>query len=79
MLRLKIVRVSQGRTQFSISIAARMSQGHYSALERALIAPTPDERERLAHILQTPSSTLFRSIVRERKPSEETIANGSGH
>ena len=75
MLRLKLVRIVSGQTQFEISRSASISQGRFSMIERGLIEPTDEERERLAQILRVPSSTLFRTAIRtRRKPEEETVS-----
>ena len=61
MIRLKLTRLLNGRTQFEVSHSARISQGRYSMLERGLVQPTPAEREVLAQILKVPANGLFRS------------------
>ena len=66
MLRIKILRMSAGCSQWSLSRAVGISQGKYSLVERGLIAPTKEERERLAQILNAPASTLFRPACRVR-------------
>jgi transcriptional regulator with XRE-family HTH domain len=66
MLKLKLLRMSWGLSQWELSHRSDMSQGRYSMIERGLIEPTTEERERLAQILQAPASTLFRSACRVR-------------
>jgi transcriptional regulator with XRE-family HTH domain len=56
-----------------LSIEAGISQGRYSHLERGLLRPTSDERARLAKILKTSVSSLFRSAVRHSSKAEESI------
>lgn len=75
MLRIKLLRLSATQSQWDLARAAGMSQGRYSMIERGLIEPTPDERERLATILRVPAATLFRSAVREsRNPTCVEVA-----
>jgi transcriptional regulator with XRE-family HTH domain len=66
MLKLKLVRVSRDLTQWELSHQSDMSQGRYSMIERGLIEPTPEERERLAQILQAPAATLLRQVGQMR-------------
>lgn len=66
MLRIKLLRLSNAQSQWHIAQAAKMSQGRYSMVERGLIEPSEEERERLAQILQVPASTLFRQACRVR-------------
>ena len=75
MLRIKFLRLSEALSQWHIAQAGGMSQGRYSMLERGLIDPTPEERERLAQILGVLPSTLFRPAVRNRKRSEALKKN----
>ena len=67
MLRIKLLRLSAGLSQWHIAQAAGMSQGRYSMIERGLIDPTLEEREHLARILDVKASTLFRPTVRHKK------------
>jgi len=69
MLRLKLMRILSGQTQFEISRSASISQGRYSMIERGLIQPTADERKRLAQVLNAPAPTLFRPACRVRATS----------
>lgn len=69
MLRIKLLRLSAPLSQWHIAQAARMSQGRYSMIERGLIEPTEEERERLAQILHAPALTLFRQACRVRTAS----------
>ena len=66
LLEIKFRRIARTLTQFDVSRASRISQGRYSMIERGLIEPTVEERERLAQILQAPASTLFRQACRLR-------------
>ena len=68
MRRIKLLRMFAGLSQWEISRSARTSQGRYSMIERGLIEPTDEERERLAAILNTPVSSLFRLACRTRAP-----------
>ena len=70
MLRIKILRLSQGLSQWNLAKAVGISQGRYSMLERGLIKATLEERYRLARILDGLTSTLFRPAVRTRRQSE---------
>ncbi len=63
MLRLKLLRLNAGLSQWELSRAAGTSQGRYSMIERALIRPTAEEREALAKALSAPASSLFRAVV----------------
>ena len=64
MLRLKLLRLNAGRSQWELSRAAGISQGRYSMIERGLISATSAEREALAAALAVPSSTLFRPAMK---------------
>jgi transcriptional regulator with XRE-family HTH domain len=66
MLRIKLLRLSAGLSQWHISRAAEMSQGRYSMVERGLIDPTEEERGRLAKALHAPVNTLLRQACRIR-------------
>lgn len=77
MLRIKLHRMSQGLSQWELSRTACMSQGRYSMIERGLIEPTGEERERLSQTLAVSASTLFRSVVRTRRQPEEQIVSDS--
>jgi transcriptional regulator with XRE-family HTH domain len=71
MLRIRALRLSDGRSAFSTALEAAISSGRYSYLERGLVRPTPDERERLATIFGVPGASLFRPILlrpREKAP-----------
>ncbi len=63
MLRLKLLRLNAELSQWELAREARMSQGRYSMVERALISPTVEEREALAKALSAPASSLFRAVV----------------
>ena len=77
MLRIKLLRLARGLSQWEFGRTARISQGRYSMIERGLIEPTPEERDRLAQILGAMRSTLFRPAVRNRKRSEALVKNGT--
>lgn len=66
MLRIKILRLSRGMSQWALSQAAGVSQGRYSYVERGLIAPTSEERQRLAQALHAPAATLLHQAYRVR-------------
>ena len=66
MLKLKLLRMSWGLSQWELSHRSDMSQGRYSMIERGLIEPTDEELQRLAQILQAPASTLLRPACRVR-------------
>ena len=76
MLKLKLLRMSWGLSQWELSHQTGMSQGRYSMIERGLIEPTPEELERLAQILQAPASTLLRPACRVR-PAHSSHSAGS--
>lgn len=78
MLRIKVLRLSKGLSQLALSLAAEISQGRYSYLERGVLSPTVDERERLATILHAPAATLFRLAVRERRAPASVDISRSG-
>ena len=63
MLRLKLLRLNAGLSQWELSRAAGMSQGRYSMIERALISPTAEERGALAKALSASTSSLLRAVV----------------
>ncbi len=67
MRRIRVIRISQSMTIWALSQAASISQGRLSMLERGLIEPTAQERERLAQILHAPASSLFRLACRSRQ------------
>jgi transcriptional regulator with XRE-family HTH domain len=73
MLKIKLLRMSQGLSQWELSHQSGMSQGRYSMIERGLIEPTADERHRLATILNASGSTLFRTTMRERRALVEAM------
>ena len=75
MLRIKFLRLSSAQSQWHLAQLAGMSQGRYSMIERGLIEPTDEERERLAQILRVPTSTLFRSAIRMRRQPEEKVVS----
>lgn len=77
MLRIKLLRMAAALSQWHLAQAAKLSQGRYSMIERGLIEPTDEERERLAQILHVPASTLFRSAIRTRRQPEEKIVSHS--
>jgi transcriptional regulator with XRE-family HTH domain len=68
MLKIKLLRMSQGLSQWELSRAAGMSQGRYSMIERGLIDPTEAERAGLANLLNANPATLFRSATRASTP-----------
>lgn len=70
MLRIKVLRMSAALSQWHLAQAAKMSQGRFSMIERGLIEPTPEERERLAQALSAPSSTLLRPAMRQKKKAD---------
>lgn len=68
MFKIKLLRMSNGLSQWELSRAAGMSQGRYSMIERGLIDPTEAERAGLAKVLNANPATLFRSAVRASAP-----------
>jgi transcriptional regulator with XRE-family HTH domain len=66
MLRIKFLRLSRGVSQWALSQEAGISQGRYSYLERGLIEPTSEERERLAQALHASPGSLFHQACRIR-------------
>lgn len=75
MLRIKLLRLSRNLSQWALSKSAGCSQGRYSMIERGLIEPTSEERERLAQILHASASTLFRPACRVR--ITDTVSAGT--
>ncbi len=67
MLRIRVLRMSQGMTLWALSEASNICQGRLSMVERGIVPATDDERERLAKILQAPPGTLFRPACRSRQ------------
>src|SRR5262245_54004809 len=63
MLRMKLLRLNAGLSQWELSRAAGISQGRYSMIERALICPTPEERTALARALGAAENSLLRPVV----------------
>ena len=76
MLRLKLLRMSLRMSQWELGREIGISQGRYSMIERGLIEPTPEERERLARILQTSTLSLLRPAFRIR-PAHSPQSTGS--
>ena len=74
MFKLKLLRMSRGLSQWELSHQTDMSQGRYSMIERGLIEPTAEERERLAQVLQAPAATLLRPAC--RKPASAALQGG---
>ena len=68
MLKIKLLRMSKGLSQWELSRGAGMSQGRYSMIERGLIDPTEAERAGLGKVLNANSATLFRSAMRMSAP-----------
>ncbi len=66
MLRIKLLRMSYVLSQWELSKAIGVSQGQYSMIERGLIKPTDEQRDKLAEILHASASTLFRKAVPRR-------------
>jgi transcriptional regulator with XRE-family HTH domain len=64
MLRVKLLRMSKGFSQWELSRDAGLSQGRYSMIERGLIDPTEAERAGLAKVLNANPTILFRSALR---------------
>jgi transcriptional regulator with XRE-family HTH domain len=64
MLKVRVLRISQNMTLWDLSRVACISQGRLSMLERGLIDPTEEERERLSQILHAAAATLFRPACR---------------
>lgn len=75
MLRIKLLRLSRGMTQFGLSREAGVSTVRYSYLERGLLEATPAERDTLARVLDASAASLFREASGERKRSEEPVMN----
>jgi transcriptional regulator with XRE-family HTH domain len=71
MLRLKLLRLNAGLSQWELSRSAGMSQGRYSMIERALISPTPEERTALANALSAPPRSLLRPVIAPRPRDRE--------
>ena len=66
LLRVRFLRLSQGRSQWELSRAAGLSQTRLSMLERGQILPKTIEREALAAALSAPASSLFRPVTNSR-------------
>ncbi len=71
MLKIKLLRMSHRLSQWELSHRSAMSQGRYSMIERGLIEPTEEERERLAEVLGEAPAKLFRPAIKSR-PLVET-------
>jgi transcriptional regulator with XRE-family HTH domain len=78
MLKLKFLRMSWGLSEWELSHRSEMSQGRYSMIERGLIAPTAEERARLAEVLQAPASSLLRPACRVRGGAQSATAVSVG-
>ena len=68
MLRLKVLRLARGMSQWELGRAAGLSQGRFSMIERGLVAPTSEERAALARALGAPATTLLRRVFGSRTP-----------
>jgi transcriptional regulator with XRE-family HTH domain len=77
MLRLKLLRLSRGLSQFRLAQAVKICQGRYSLLERGLIEPDPKEREALAVALEASPATLFRQV--RTPPNYRRTRDGTQH
>jgi transcriptional regulator with XRE-family HTH domain len=78
MLRLKLLRLNAGESQWAIARMVGMSQGRYSMIERGLVSPTPKEREALGAALSASASSLLRPVV-NTPPAKPTRAGcGTG-
>jgi transcriptional regulator with XRE-family HTH domain len=77
MVRLKLLRLSAGLSQWEVSRAAGMSQGRYSMIERTLISPTTEERETLGRALGAPPASLFRSVIVKSRGGLRPAGNGA--
>ncbi|MEO7859193.1 MAG: helix-turn-helix transcriptional regulator [Nitrospirales bacterium] len=78
VLKLKLLRMERDFTQWDISHASAISQGRYSMIERGLIEPTPEERERLAQVLRAPAATLLKPACRAKRahgPASSCVAS----
>lgn len=70
---LKFHRMQLGLTQAKVAKAARISQGHYSEIEKGYIKPHPAIHKRLADALQRPSDE-FTAKLYGVNPNEMTLA-----
>ncbi len=63
MLTLRALRRISQRPTLEISRSAKISVGRLNYLERGLVEPTSEERERLATVFGVSASQLFRIIT----------------
>ena len=73
MLRIKVLRLANDKTQWELSHEAHISSGRFSMLERGLIDPTVEERERLAHFLGASAASLFRTVGVSRQEKSRAV------
>ncbi|MCH7803561.1 MAG: helix-turn-helix transcriptional regulator [Acidobacteria bacterium] len=62
---LKFFRLLRGKSQFQLSLEAKIPSYRLSRLENGKVQPTPDELERLATALGTTTEVLRREITEE--------------
>ena len=62
---LKFFRLLRGKSQFQLSLEAKIPSYRLSRLENAKIQPTPDELDRLAEALKTNPEILTQEITEE--------------
>lgn len=79
MLKIKLLRLILGKSQWELGQAVGMSQTKYNLLERGFIRPSGEDARRLAQILGGSASTLFRPAFRDRKPKREMVVGAAGN
>ena len=62
---LKFFRLLRGKSQFQLSLEAKIPSYRLSRLENGKVAPTEDELLRLAVVLQTTTEALQRQVGEE--------------
>lgn len=77
MLRIRMLRLGRGLSQWDTGRALGMSQARYSLLERGLIPATREELEALGRLLHASPAGLFRPAFPEAKKHDELAGIGS--
>ncbi len=74
MLRLKLLRITQGIAQWKLSQLAEISVGRYSMIERGLVLPTDAEQDRIARVLNAAPASLLHTVHVRHTPASAVSA-----
>jgi transcriptional regulator with XRE-family HTH domain len=70
LLNLRVLRIRQGLTQWSLAAETQIPASRLSLLERGLVVPSPTEKEALCKALNASVGVLFRKI---RRPHAKAV------